>query len=133
LTKALVKEDSRADLVAKAAKARGKGRRSDAIGYYSLALQKEPDRPDLRAKLAHLLAQASCPDEALVLFASATKLYIEKGFMAARSPGSSWRNFSCARSAPPMPYTPWWKAASASRVNEAATRARLCCFSGPFK
>lgn len=58
------REYTRSELVQMASLARGKKNVKKAIALYNRALEKEPDDPDIQARLAPLLADAKHHEEA---------------------------------------------------------------------
>ncbi|MDT8317787.1 MAG: hypothetical protein RQ824_07340 [bacterium] len=74
------KPPSRSDLMAKAGRARARGRKKKAIAIYRRLLVGTPDDVDIHAKLAPLLAARKQRREAAKSFNLAAESYISKGF-----------------------------------------------------
>ena len=74
------KPPSRSDLMAKAGKARARGRKKKAIAIYRQLLAGNHDDVDVHAKLAPLLAAKKQQKEAAKSFNLAAESYISKGF-----------------------------------------------------
>lgn len=70
----------RADSLARASKAIGRGKRRQAIAEYRRVLQQEPGNPVILAKLATLLAETRKLDEAGEKWRAAGKQYENQGF-----------------------------------------------------
>jgi len=70
----------RADSLARASKALGRGRRKRAIAEYRRVLEQEPGNPVILAKLAALLAETKQVAEAGEKFNAAGKRYENQGF-----------------------------------------------------
>jgi tetratricopeptide (TPR) repeat protein len=70
----------RADSMARASKALGRGKRKQAIAEYRRVLQQEPGNPVILAKLAPLLAETRQLTEAGEKFRAAGKQYENQGF-----------------------------------------------------
>jgi tetratricopeptide (TPR) repeat protein len=70
----------RADSLARASKALGRGRRKQAIAEYRRVLEQEPGNPIILAKLAVLLAETKQLAEAREKFSSAGERYEKQGF-----------------------------------------------------
>ena len=70
----------RADSLARASKAKGKGRPKQAIASYRRVLEQEPGNPVILAKLAALLAETRQLAEAREKFVAAGDRYEKQGF-----------------------------------------------------
>ena len=70
----------RADSLARATKALGRGKRRQAIAEYRRVLEQEPRNPVILAKLATLLAETRRLDEAGEKWAAAGKQFENQGF-----------------------------------------------------
>ena len=70
----------RADSLARASKALGRGRRKQAIAEYRRVLEQEPGNPAILAKLATLLAETRRLPEAGEKWSAAGKQYENQGF-----------------------------------------------------
>jgi hypothetical protein len=70
----------RADSLARASKALGRGRRKQAIAEYRRVLEQEPGNPVILAKLAPLLAETKQLAEAGATWSAAGKQYENQGF-----------------------------------------------------
>lgn len=70
----------RADSLARASKALGRGKRKQAIAEYRRVLKQEPGNPVILAKLAPLLAETRQLEEAGEKFRAAGKQYENQGF-----------------------------------------------------
>ncbi len=70
----------RANSLARASKAQGKGRPKQAIASYRRVLEQEPENPVILAKLAALLAETKQLTEAREKFVSAADRYVIQGF-----------------------------------------------------
>ena len=68
------------DLMAKASRARARGRKKKAIAIYKKLLAGTPDDVDVHAKLAPLLAARKQRKEAAKSFKLAAESYVSKGF-----------------------------------------------------
>ena len=71
----------RTELLAQAAKARGKGRRKKAIAIYHKVLSQDGDDPDVRVRVARLLAEANQHAEAWESFLTGATGFYERGFI----------------------------------------------------
>jgi tetratricopeptide (TPR) repeat protein len=102
----------RAETLASAAKARGKGKPKKAIAEYKKALEHSPDDPAIHGKLAPLLAQAGDFPEAWKSFLVAADALEKQGF-ADRALGV-WAQASAL-----MPWHPkTWKAIARLRLEK---------------
>jgi tetratricopeptide (TPR) repeat protein len=70
----------RADSLARASKAHGRGRRKQAIAEYRRVLEQEPGNPIILSKLAVLLAETRRLPEAREKFMAAGERYEKQGF-----------------------------------------------------
>lgn len=71
----------RARLLDQAARARKRGKREKAIGFYRQVLDKEPQNPDLHRRIAPLLAETGRHAEAWKSYQSAVEGLVLKGFV----------------------------------------------------
>ncbi|HXX48716.1 MAG TPA: tetratricopeptide repeat protein [Myxococcota bacterium] len=70
----------RSQIIARASKAEGRGKRKKAIAEYRKVLEHERDNPAILVKLAALLAQTKQPDEARAKFQLAAETYAKQEF-----------------------------------------------------
>jgi tetratricopeptide (TPR) repeat protein len=70
----------RGDVMARAMKAEGRGKRKKAIAEYRKVLEHEADNPAILVKLASLLAQTKQLDEARLKFVVAASVYEKQAF-----------------------------------------------------
>src|SRR3569832_1240659 len=71
---------TRSEVIAKADRARSKGKLKKAVAGYRKALELEPRDSAVHMKLAPLLVRAKEPEAALQRFRAAAQGYLDKGF-----------------------------------------------------